>query len=183
MKIYSYVLMASFSLALYSCGKKNVPTKTNTTIAQNHHKKKPSQAEIAARQAAIQDSLRQLRVADSLAAAESDSTDTEAETATSSRFSKVTLAVDSRGELHVSESDNLPADVKSLQGLRGLRSFTPAEYGRLKARFGSIPPRAIYVPEKYARKTSRGYYYILKKRFWYWKKDDGFYYLDQNYYN
>ncbi len=62
------------------------------------------------------------------------------------------------------------------------RSFTPKEIANLKARYKTVPPKIIYVPDLYSKKTSRGTYAVYKKKFWYWKKEDGLFYLDKTYY-
>lgn len=63
------------------------------------------------------------------------------------------------------------------------RAFTPQQMANLKARFKTIPPRVLYVPEAYAKKSYKGTYCIYKKTFWYWKKEDGLFYLDESDYN
>ena len=63
------------------------------------------------------------------------------------------------------------------------RAFTPQQMANLKARFKTIPPKVLYVPEQYAIKSYKGTYCIYKKTFWYWKKEDGLFYLDENDYN
>lgn len=62
------------------------------------------------------------------------------------------------------------------------RAFTPQQIANLKARYHFIPPKVLYVPDAYARKTLRGTYAVYKKKFWYWKKEDGLFYLDEIYY-
>jgi len=62
------------------------------------------------------------------------------------------------------------------------RAFTPQEIANLKARHNTVPPKVLYVPDQYALKTPRGTYAVYKKKFWYWKKEDGLFYLDEIYY-
>jgi len=63
------------------------------------------------------------------------------------------------------------------------RSFTPNQKKNLTYRFKTIPPKVLHVPESLSKKNSQGSYYVYKKKFWYWKKEDGYFYLDENYYN
>ncbi len=60
------------------------------------------------------------------------------------------------------------------------RSFTPQQIANLKARYHTVPPKVLYVPDQYAIKSYRGTYCIYLKKFWYWKKPDGLFYLDEN---
>ncbi len=62
------------------------------------------------------------------------------------------------------------------------RSFTPNQKKNLMYRFKTVPPRVLHVPESLSKKNTQGTYYVLKKKFWYWKKADGYFYLDENYY-
>jgi hypothetical protein len=41
----------------------------------------------------------------------------------------------------------------------------------------------LNVPESLAKTNAKGTYYVYKKKFWYWKKGDGYFYLDETYYN
>lgn len=63
------------------------------------------------------------------------------------------------------------------------RSFTPNQKKNLMYRFKTVPPRVLNVPASLAQQNANGSYYVYKGKFWYWKKSDGFYYLDENYYN
>ncbi len=63
------------------------------------------------------------------------------------------------------------------------RSFTPNQKKNLTYRFKTIPPKVLHVPESLAKKNTQGTYYVYKNKFWYWKKGDGYFYLDENYYN
>lgn len=66
---------------------------------------------------------------------------------------------------------------------KNARAFTPSQRKNLINRFKSVPPRVLYVPPGFVKSTSRGDYYILKNKFWYWKKADGYFYLDENYFH
>lgn len=63
------------------------------------------------------------------------------------------------------------------------RSFTPNQKKNLMLRFKTVPPKVLHVPESLAQKNAKGSYYVYKNKFWYWKSSDGYYYLDENYYN
>ncbi|MDB5231458.1 MAG: hypothetical protein JWN76_2263 [Chitinophagaceae bacterium] len=63
------------------------------------------------------------------------------------------------------------------------RAFTNAQRKNLVGRFKTVPPRVLFVPSNYVKTSNRGEYYILKDKFWYWKKSDGYFYLDETYYN
>lgn len=62
------------------------------------------------------------------------------------------------------------------------RAFTPQQLANLKQRYNMIPPKVLYVPDQYTIKSLRGTYCVYKKKFWYWKKEDGLFYLDETYY-
>jgi hypothetical protein len=63
------------------------------------------------------------------------------------------------------------------------RSFTPAQKKNLMLRFKTVPPKVLHVPETLYKKNAKGTYYVYNSKFWYWKKSDGYFYLDENYYN
>ena len=73
--------------------------------------------------------------------------------------------------------DNLKPDYTKIA-----RAFTPAQKANLNLRYKMLLPKVIYVPEIYAMKSLKGTYSIYKKKFWYWKKEDGLFYLDETYY-
>lgn len=80
------------------------------------------------------------------------------------------------------------ASVKTTSGekvypVTSVRSFTPNQKKNLMYRFKTIPPMVLNVPDTLAQKNANGSFYVLRKKFWYWKKADGFYYLDETYYN
>jgi len=92
------------------------------------------------------------------------------------------IVIDEKGEI-ITSRDKLPGDIGTKVDYKKIaRSFTPAQRQNLIYRFKMIPPRVLFVPDKLASKTARGYYVVYKKKFWYWKKEDGLFYLDETYY-
>lgn len=92
------------------------------------------------------------------------------------------IVIDGYGKV-LTPKDQLPHEA-GLNPNYGLiaRSFTPKEIANLKARYKTVPPKVLYVPDSYTKKTSRGTYAVYKKKFWYWKKEDGLFHLDKTYY-
>lgn len=83
----------------------------------------------------------------------------------------------------ITSRDKLPADIAPKVDYSKIsRSFTPAQRQNLIYRFKMVPPRVLYVPEQLTSKTARGTYVVYKKKFWYWKKKDGLFHLDETYY-
>ncbi len=73
--------------------------------------------------------------------------------------------------------DNLNPDYGKIA-----RAFTPSQRANLTLRYKTVPPKVIYAPEVFTSKSLKGTYIIYKKKFWYWKKEDGLFYLDETYY-
>ena len=92
------------------------------------------------------------------------------------------IIVDSHGNFAVTEKDLPPDASKSILSNANARAYTPAELKTLSYRYKQIPPRIMYVPAELQKKNSRGTYYVFAKKYWYWKKDNGYFYLDENYY-
>ena len=92
------------------------------------------------------------------------------------------IVIDEKGEI-ITSRDKLPANIAAKVDYKKInRSFTPAQRQNLIYRFKMVPPRVLFVPDQLASKTARGYYCVYKKKFWYWKKEDGLFYLDETYY-
>ncbi len=92
------------------------------------------------------------------------------------------IIVDSRGDFAVTDS-TLPAGAsKDILNPANARAYTPAQTKTLAYRFGKVPPRILYVPTSLAKKSAKGTYYVLEKKFWYWKKSNGYFYIDDNYF-
>ena len=97
-------------------------------------------------------------------------------------LTKPVIIVDARGNFAVTEA-TLPADApKEILNPANARSYTPAQTKTLAFRFGKVPPRILYVPLPLAKKSAKGTYYVLDKKFWYWKKSNGYFYIDENYF-
>ncbi|MDR0794201.1 MAG: hypothetical protein LBE82_12915 [Chitinophagaceae bacterium] len=98
-------------------------------------------------------------------------------------YSKPFVVVDSRGRIMVTK-EQLPDNVSTdLNALKSVRAYTPDQAKNLNARYNYIPPKVIYVPSSLVKKGKKGLYYTYNQKFFYWKKEDGFFYLDENYYN
>jgi hypothetical protein len=95
---------------------------------------------------------------------------------------KAIIIVDAHGNFAVTEKDLPPDASKSILNSANARAYTPAELKTLSYRYKQIPPRILYVPTELQKKNSRGTYYVFIKKYWYWKKDNGYFYLDENYY-
>ena len=83
----------------------------------------------------------------------------------------------------VTPQDSLPADASvQFNQFELSKGFTAQKLINLKTRYKTIPPRVLYVNPQKQISSPRGTYYVLGKKFWYWKKKDGFFYLDDKYY-
>ncbi|PZP49210.1 MAG: hypothetical protein DI598_08430 [Pseudopedobacter saltans] len=97
-------------------------------------------------------------------------------------YTKTFTVVDSHGRLLL-DPEKTPADITpDWIALKGIRSFTPSQAQTMASRYNTVPPRVIYVPSGMEKTGRKGTYYIYSKKFWYWKKEDGLFYLDTNYY-
>ncbi|MEP6465122.1 MAG: hypothetical protein ABJB05_02400 [Parafilimonas sp.] len=94
----------------------------------------------------------------------------------------VSIIADGFGRLitpHESLPQNAGIEYNNLQLSKG---FTTQQRANLQARYHTLPPRVLYVPQELSSSSLKGSYYVYKNKFWYWKKSDGLYYLDQKYY-
>ena len=97
-------------------------------------------------------------------------------------YTRAIIVVDARGNFAVTEA-TLPADAsKEILNPVNARAYTPAQTKTLAYRFGKVPPRILYVPASLQKKSARGTYYVLDKKFWYWRKSNGYFYIDENYF-
>ena len=142
-----------------SCSKKSVPSKTvpltNDTVSVQNN--------VNNNTVIITDSL-------------------TADSAVVSPATSVMVIADGYGRL-ITPQQNLPADASvKYNNLQLSKGFTTQQRANLQARYKTVPPRVLYVPQQHSLTSLKGNYYIYKKKFWYWKKSDGLYYLDQKYY-
>lgn len=98
------------------------------------------------------------------------------------KLEKPLIVIDETGTI-ITARNKLPAAVADKVDYPSIsRSYTPAQRQHLIYRFKMVPPRVLYVPDHLVSKTARGYYCVYRKRFWYWKKEDGLFHLDGTYY-
>jgi hypothetical protein len=103
-------------------------------------------------------------------------------TSTTLAFSKPMIVIDETGKI-ITERNQLPEEIASKVDYKKItRSFTPTQRQNLIYRFKMVPPKVLFVPDAMSKKTAKGNYAVFKKKFWYWKKEDGLYYLDETYY-
>jgi len=155
------ILIACYCICiLISCSRKTVPPKPTHSVVVNGNN-------VENKPGVISDSAAGNPVtADSAAAA----------------FNTVMVIADGYGKL-ITPQENLPGDGSvKYNNLQLSRGFTVQQRANLQARYHIVPPRVLFVPDQYSLSSLKGNYYIYKKKFWYWKKSDGFYYLDQKYY-
>jgi hypothetical protein len=141
---------------LFSCSKKTIPSKTasgTTDTVSTANKPAPI----------INDSI---------------STDSAATPSSTT----VMVIADGYGRL-ITSQQSLPQDAGiKYDNLQLSKGFTTQQRANLQARYKTIPPRVLFVPQQYSLSSLKGNYYIYKKKFWYWKKTDGLFYLDEKYY-
>lgn len=83
----------------------------------------------------------------------------------------------------INRQESLPADANvEFNELQLSKGFTAQQRINLQTRYKTIPPRVIYVNQQNQQNSARGSFYVLKKKFWYWKRKDGLFYLDEKYY-
>jgi hypothetical protein len=153
------ILFAAYCCCIFlSCSKKTVPSKSNVEINN-----------------IINDTA--MIISDSATA-----TVPVADSASAISANIVMVIADAYGRL-ITPQKNLPPDASvKYNNLQLSKGFTVQQRANLQARYNTIPPRVLYVPAQLSSSSLKGNYYILKKKFWYWKKSDGLYYLDSKYY-
>lgn len=110
-----------------------------------------------------------------------DSTE-EKEEAVSAPALAPMIVIDEKGSV-ITSRDKLPEDIAGKVNYSKIsRGYTPAQRKNLIFRFKMVPPRVLFVPEQLATKNAKGTYVIFRKKFWYWKKEDGLFHIDETYY-
>lgn len=97
-------------------------------------------------------------------------------------FSSPMIVIDEAGNV-ITTRDKLPPELAGKVDYKKItRAFTPAQRQNLIGRFKMVPPKVLFIPDQLASKGARGTYIVYKKKFWYWKKEDGLFHLDETYY-
>jgi hypothetical protein len=156
--------MKKFLVAIYlvcfllSCSRKTVPSKPNYSLNDS--------------------TKNQAVVTDSVTVVNPVVTDTVKTVTTNS----VLVIADGYGRL-LTPQQNIPQDAGiKYNTLQLSKGFSAQQLANLKARYNTVPPRVLYVPQQSSSKSLKGDYYIYKKKFWFWKRSDGLFYLDEKYY-
>ena len=157
----TYLLLIASCCMLFACSRKTIPAKTNNVVINNNPAENNNPP-------LNNDSN------------ETITTDTAA-TVNNSALAFI-VVTDAYGKI-INQQDALPAgaDVHFDQ-LQLSKGFSAQQLSNLKARYKTIPPRILYVNPQNQQKSARGTFYVLGKKFWYWKKKDGLFYLDEKYY-
>ena len=97
-------------------------------------------------------------------------------------FTTPLIVIDEAGKV-ITPKENLPVELAEKVDYKKItRAFSLEQRKNLIYRFKMVPPRVLFVPENLASKSARGTYVVYKKKFWYWRKDDTLFHLDETYY-
>jgi hypothetical protein len=92
------------------------------------------------------------------------------------------IVIDEQGQV-ITSREKLPADIATKVDYGKIsRGYTPAQRQNLIYRFKLVPPRVLYVPNQFATTNGKGTYVVYRKKFFYWKKPDGLFHIDETYY-
>lgn len=161
------VLAATSFLILVSCGRRTVPAKTTTTSTKKTTTVKAPEAKNSTTAPELIKKEEKEKIEEKIEKKEK----------------LVPLVViDGMGNV-ITPKEKLPEDIAAKADYRILsRAFTPNQRTNLIYRYKIVPPRILFVPENYILTTARGKYVVYRKKFWYWQKEDGLFYLDETYY-
>lgn len=107
---------------------------------------------------------------------------TDSSTPVPTTTEKILIVLDNGGRQTFTNKTVPPYVIAANKTLPGNQPLTPAQRNNLLSRQNTLLPLALYVPELKSSRSSRGQYYKLKNKYWYWKKSDGYYHLDEIYY-
>jgi hypothetical protein len=159
----TYLLLITSCCILFACSKKTIPSKTNNVTIVNNNPPETNNTPLN----------------------KNDSVNTEpADSAAIVNNSALAFIVitDAYGKI-INGQNTLPADANvEFNTFQLSKGFSAQQLSNLKARYKTIPPRVLYVNPQNEQKSARGTFYVLGKKFWYWKKKDGLFYLDEKYY-
>ena len=157
MKKYCCILFSV--LSLNACSKKIIPSKTNNVAIENGNNKSGN------------------------VFAEDSSANKKTDSVTATKTSAAFLIISNGYGKILNGHQSLPADANvHFDQLQLSKGFNAQQLTNLKTRYSIIPPRVLYVNPANQLNSARGTYYVLNKKFWYWKKKDGLFYLDEKYY-
>lgn len=158
-------ILAACTLLIMSCGRKTLPAKTITTKTTTPVVKAPENKDFPVTPAPVKE--------------DKEKADTKKET---KEELLPMVVIDGMGNI-ITPKEKLPEDIAAKADYRILsRAFTPNQRTNLIYRHKIVPPRILFVPENYIKTTTRGKYVVYRKKFWYWQKEDGLFYLDETYY-
>jgi hypothetical protein len=166
-----YFLLIAACSVLFACSRRTVPPKgTNATIVTGKN------TTTTATPNNNHNNISNNNNADSSSTADTSSAVNNADS-----FSFL-VVTNGYGKI-ITQKDSLPADATiQWDAFQLSKGFSAQELSNLKARYKIIPPRVLYVNPQNEQQSARGTYYVLGKKFWYWKKKDGLFYLDEKYY-
>lgn len=159
-------ILAASMLLIMSCGRKTVPAKTTSTRKATPAVKAPENKEIPVLPPPVKKEKE-----------EKPPLKTEAK-----EELLPMVVIDGMGNI-ITPKEKLPEEIAAKADYRIMsRAFTPNQRTNLVYRYKIVPPRILFVPEHYIKTTTRGKYVVYRKKFWYWQKEDGLFYLDETYY-
>lgn len=176
-----FVLIALSLLFFASCGRRNIPAKTTTET--NRPPIAPDR---------VADDKKYIAKAMPSANNIEGNSNVEANIRTNATLKPVATekafaVIDSKGNVVVDPNILPPYVDHNLDSISMLvRSYTPNQAKNLANRYNVIPPRVIYVPASMQKQGTKGVYFLYKipnNTLWYWKRKDGYFYIDENHYN
>ena len=164
MKTYLWLLI--ICCLLFACSRKTVPSKTNNVTIVTGNNPSVNTNNDNSNATVINDTGKAIT--------------TDSSVANNSALAFI-VVTNGYGKI-INGQDALPANaVVQFNQFQLSKGFSAQELSNLKARYKTIPPRVLYVNPQNEQKSARGTFYVLGK-FWYWKKKDGLFYLDEKYY-
>lgn len=161
-------ILTACMLLIMSCVRKTLPGKTTTAGANSPAIKAPESKNLPVAPPSLKKEKE-----------EKEKTDVKTE---AKEELLPMVVIDGMGNV-ITPKDKLPEDIAAKADYRILsRAFTPNQRTNLVYRYKIVPPRILFVPESYIKTTTRGKYVVYRKKFWYWQKEDGLFYLDETYY-
>lgn len=163
------LILTALALLIMGCGKKTIPTR-ETTANTKTGADKPVTVKPATppRDPGTDKTVK-------------DSSTIETEKKESAILSPL-IVIDGMGKI-LTPKHQLPAHIAAKADYGSLaRAFTPNQRTNLVYRYKMIPPRVLFVPESFIQTSAKGKYIVYRKKFWYWQKQDGLFYLDETYY-